>query len=372
MKKYISKSLALILSVSFAGTAVAQQAPRDPFSSSRNSNYDQNSNYEISPEVKKIIAESSPLDKYVTKEQFREIVEEVRTKSLAQQVIVVDTRDQAGCLKVYHNLMAKGWPANPEMCNLDMSNPYVSVTIGTEIDKESLTQEQKIFSADMFNHDGPSDRRKALYERTRNIAILSGGVVAAFASQDADSSGWDIKGLKENGAAHQVTEHWKNGPVRDKDGPFVNFVLHPISGSIYYQAARISGYSKMQSFGYSVLMSTFFWEYGVESLFETPSWNDLWATPVIGAIIGELFLQMYQKVEANDGEVLGSRKLGFGVKLLLNSAETLRPYINKLFGTKLLKSGRAGFNVSKCSSGSMANGDFKKDYCPFFTIEYKF
>ena len=354
MKKSILKSLALVLS--FSLSAQAQQ----------------NHSNEISPEVQKIIMESSPLDKYVTKEQFRQIVEEVKPKTLAQQVIVIDTRDQAGCQKMYNHLIAKGWPANSSMCAVDANSPYVSVTIGTEIDKESLTPEQKIFqnNPELFSNSGPSERRKALYERTRNIALLSGGVVAAFASQDQESSGWDIKGLKENGAVHQITEHWKNGPVRDKDGPFVNFVLHPISGSIYYQAARISGYSKMQSFGYSFLMSTFFWEYGVESLFETPSWNDLWATPIIGSLIGELFLQLYQKVEANDGEVLGSTKLGFGVKLLLNSAETLRPYINKIFGSQVLKSGRAGFSVAKC--GNSRSEDYRQNYCPFFTIEFKF
>lgn len=358
MKKNILKTFAVVLSLSFAA----------------HGNPAQQQQQEISPEVRKIIMESSPLDKWVSKEQFREIVQEVTSKKLAQQVIVVDTRDQAGCQKMYTHLVAKGWPANPSLCNLDPNNPYVSVTLGTEVNKDSLTPEQKIFqnNPNLFDNaaGGPSERRKALYERTRNIALLSGGVVAAFASQDQEDSGWDIQGLKDNGAVHQVKEHWKNGPVRDKDGPFVNFVLHPISGSIYYQAARISGYSRMQSFGYSFLMSTFFWEYGVESLFETPSWNDLWATPVIGSLIGELFLQLYQKVEANDGEVLGSRKLGFGAKLLLNSAETLRPYINKIFGSQVLKHGRAGFSVSKCRTGKP--GEVVQDYCPFFKIEYKF
>lgn len=325
---------------------------------------------EMSPEVKKIIMESSPLDKY--SDQIRIDVKAVTKKTLAQQVIVIDTRDLAGCQKMYTHLVSTGWPANPNLCALDVNNPFVSVTMGTEVNKNSLTPEQRVFqnNPNLFDYDGPSERRQALYERTRNIALLSGGVVAAFASQDEDSSGWDMKGLKENGAVHQISEHWKNGPVRDKDGAFVNYVLHPISGSIYYQAARISGYSKMQSFGYSFLMSTFFWEYGVESLFETPSWNDLWATPLLGSLLGELFLQLYQKVEANEGEVLGSSKLGFGVKLLLNSAETLRPYINRIFGLQVLKSGRAGFSVAKCRKGLSLN--YKEEYCPFFTIEFKF
>lgn len=365
MKKAFFKSFAAAMALTFSVSGVLAQAQLTPA---------ERQAQELSPEVKKIIAESSPLDRWVTKEQFQQIVKEVTAKTLAQQVIVVDTRDREGCYKMYTHLQAKGWPANPSMCNQDANNPYVSVTLGTEVTKDSLPREQQIFqnNPNLFKDDGePSQRRKDLYERTRNIALLSGGVVAAFASQDADSSGWDVKGLKENGLAHQVQDHWKKGPVRDKDGPFVNFVLHPISGSIYYQAARISGYSKLQSFGYSFLMSTFFWEYGVESAFEIPSWNDLWATPVIGSLIGELFLQLYQKVEANNGEVLGSRKLGFGAKLLLNSAETLRPYINKIFGTQVIKSGRAGFTMSNCNAGTDFNVGVKKEMCPFFTIEFK-
>ena len=356
MKKTVLKYFVIVMALTFSAHA-------------------QQNGHELSPEMQKIIAEASPLDRWVTKEQWKQIVKDVTTKNFAQQVIVVDTRKQKDCFAMYNHLQTKGWPADPSMCRQDTNNPYVAVTIGTDVTMDSLTPEQKIFqnNPDLFKGaNEPSERRKELYNRTRNIALLSGGVVAAFASQDADDSGWDSKGLKDNGPVHQVREHWKSGPVRDKDGPFVNFVLHPVTGSIYYQAARISGYGKLQSFGYSFLMSTFFWEYGVESIFEIPSWNDLWATPVIGSLLGEAFLQLYQKVEANNGEVLGSRILGFGAKLLLNSAETLRPYINKIFGSQIIKSGSAGISMAKCHQGITHNQIAKQEMCPFFTIEFKF
>lgn len=140
---------------------------------------------EISPEVQKIIAETSPLDRWVTKEQWKQIVKDVMTKNYAQQVIVVDTRNQGDCFAMYNHLQAKGWPANPTMCNQDPNNPYVAVTLGTDVTKESLTPEQKLFqnNPDLFRDTNePSARRKELYNRTRNIALLSGGVVAAFAA----------------------------------------------------------------------------------------------------------------------------------------------------------------------------------------------
>lgn len=329
----------------------------------------------ISAEAQAIINNYSPLDRYVTKEQFQKIVKDIETKKMAQQIIVVDTRDQAGCLKMYRHLLAMGWPAHANMCDHDANNPYMSLMLGSEVTEESLTPVQKAFqdNPDLFKKSGPSDRRKALYERTRNIAVLSGGIVAAFAAQEEEESGWDMQGLKDNGVENQVKKHWREGPVQDQDGPFVNFVLHPIAGSIYYQAARISGYGKRQSFGYSFFMSLLFWEYGVESVFETPSWNDIWATPIIGSLIGELFLKLYNDIEAHDGQVMGSSKLGFVAKMFLNSAETLRPYINKIFKSRFIKEGKTSITAAKCDDTQpQETVDRGDQYCPFLLYEFKF
>lgn len=88
---------------------------------------------EISPEVKKIIAESSVLDRWVTKEQWQQIVKEVATNPGSEKVIVVDTRDQQNCIGVFNQLRTEGWPAEESMCAQDQAKPHVAVSVGVKL-----------------------------------------------------------------------------------------------------------------------------------------------------------------------------------------------------------------------------------------------
>ena len=90
---------------------------------------------EASPEVKKIIAESSILDRYVTKEQWKQIVKEVSTTPGSEKVIVVDTRDQQNCFGVFNQLRAEGWAAEESMCEQDLSKPHVAISVGAKLAK---------------------------------------------------------------------------------------------------------------------------------------------------------------------------------------------------------------------------------------------
>jgi hypothetical protein len=90
----------------------------------------------------------------------------------------------------------------------------------------------------------------------------------------------------------------------------MNYIIHPWAGGVYYMTARGSGYKRWESFTYSVLMSTFFWEYGVESFAEIPSIQDLIITPVIGSIIGEGFFIAKGKIIQNERRILNSKFLG--------------------------------------------------------------
>ncbi len=80
------------------------------------------------------------------------------------------------------------------------------------------------------------------------------------------------------------------GPRVDEDGVVLNYVMHPYFGAIYYMTARSSGFKAVESFMYSALMSTFFWEYGVEAFAEKPSTQDLILTPVLGSVMREGYL----------------------------------------------------------------------------------
>jgi hypothetical protein len=80
---------------------------------------------------------------------------------------------------------------------------------------------------------------------------------------------------------------WHNvqSPHWDKDSAAINYIGHPYFGSAYYTRARERGFGELDSFVYSALASAMY-EFGVESLFERPSYQDLIVTPVGGALIG--------------------------------------------------------------------------------------
>lgn len=78
-----------------------------------------------------------------------------------------------------------------------------------------------------------------------------------------------------------------SAPTWNDDDPWTtNYVAHPVMGSLLYTAARRSNYGPVGSFLFATAASTF-WEYGVESWFEQPSWPDLLVTSTSGALIGE-------------------------------------------------------------------------------------
>ena len=74
----------------------------------------------------------------------------------------------------------------------------------------------------------------------------------------------------------------------DKDNFVLNYVLHPYWGAAYHVRARERGYGRRGAFWYSVLLSTLY-EYGLESVFEHPSQQDIFVTPVIGSWLGGHF-----------------------------------------------------------------------------------
>jgi len=75
----------------------------------------------------------------------------------------------------------------------------------------------------------------------------------------------------------------------DKDRFGVNFLGHPYSGTLSFNAARSSGYSYFQSFPFSVAGSLM-WEYFGENT--RPSYNDIINTPVNGACLGEILYRL--------------------------------------------------------------------------------
>ncbi|WP_235853105.1 MULTISPECIES: DUF3943 domain-containing protein [Helicobacter] len=106
---------------------------------------------------------------------------------------------------------------------------------------------------------------------------------------------------------------WHNvllGPQFDGDLFIFNWVLHPYFGAIYYMQARVAGYCKRVCVFFTFMVSTFFWEYGLEAFVEIPSWQDLICTPTMGPLVGELFFGWTCGLQNHHKKIWGSKSLG--------------------------------------------------------------
>jgi hypothetical protein len=85
----------------------------------------------------------------------------------------------------------------------------------------------------------------------------------------------------------------KHGWEWDADRFGVNFIGHPHSGSVYFNAARSRGYSFWGSLPFAVAGSVQ-WEWFAENT--RPSKNDLINTPLSGAFLGEIFYRVSSNI----------------------------------------------------------------------------
>ncbi|NLS14034.1 DUF3943 domain-containing protein [Vibrio sp. SM6] len=157
-----------------------------------------------------------------------------------------------------------------------------------------------------------------LKEQTYTILGLSVATVGLMTMLPESITKWDDDARDISNLGSKWKDNVTAGPVWDEDEHFLNYIMHPYFGGVYYTAARHAGYDEFESFLYSATMSTFFWEYGVESFAEIPSWQDLFITPFFGAVVGEMMLDAEQNIVANRGQVWGSERLGSVSLFLLN------------------------------------------------------
>jgi hypothetical protein len=101
-------------------------------------------------------------------------------------------------------------------------------------------------------------------------------------------------------------ENYKNNlgkVVFDKDTPFWNWFVHPISGSQLYLYYRANGYNRVDSMALAFISSTLF-EFTIEIYTEPASIQDIYQTPVLGSILG-LGLENLSLWLLNSGHPIG-------------------------------------------------------------------
>lgn len=254
------------------------------------------------------------------------------------QKIVIDITDKKACQRVKDYILSQKFMASRhslEINNLcmeqqqDETDHFREITILGET-SEAYAEPYKMNFIDSAETD--------LAKETRNVAIMMAGAMGALWVLPEAITNWNKDGFD---ADHDIFEGYKKNvthkPVYDIDSNFINYVAHPFSGSVYYSIARNAGLSPLKSFGYSAFISTFFWEYGFEALIEKPSIQDLIITPVLGSLFGEIFYQWSLKIKQNNGQVLGSKKMGSVMLFLLSPGVEISKKINQFLGHELIQ-----------------------------------
>lgn len=134
--------------------------------------------------------------------------------------------------------------------------------------------------------------------------------IAALALMPEDFTNWNMAELREKSLFQRWKDNITTGPVWDHDDWAVNYIGHPVSGAWYYTMARNDGLTISESATFSMLMSTFLWEYGYEAFAEVPSIQDLIFTPLVGSLLGEGMFILEGKLDQQGGAVFGSKSLG--------------------------------------------------------------
>ncbi len=235
-------------------------------------------------------------------------------------VLTVDTRDEESCYQIAVTLRNEG-AIGPEefahFCDQDSNNPYVSVAVVGD------------YTTIGVNYSDLSERGQNLARQTRNFFVPAVGMMAILYALPRDFTGWERFNAGE--LADEYVSNVTEGPEIEDNKWYINWIGHPYSGAAYYVVARHAGFSRGESFAYSAFMSTFFWEYGVEAVSEVPSIQDLIITPTFGALLGEAFIAGEQRIRANGGQVLGSRRLGNVALNLMDPAGWILEQSNRVF-----------------------------------------
>ena len=192
--------------------------------------------------------------------------------------------------------------------------------------RETLLEAKRYESQWSFKASLPVNYQKT-YEDLVYLQLLSFTALLGIWFLPQDQSQWDHSEIEKRNPLKSWYDNVKDGPVYDEDKWWINYIGHSVVGAYYYTWARTNGLSAWESSVFNFLMSTFYWEYGVEAMFERPSKQDIIITPVLGSLLGEGFYQLHLMIVKNDGKVLGSKGLGAFFMTLLNPEGALADFL---------------------------------------------
>lgn len=213
---------------------------------------------------------------------------------------------------------------------------------GSLLDRGDVESAASTRRFSLFVTEGADSRR--LWSQTRLIFAPGLVAVGILYTMPSDVTGWD-----KDVMAGKWWDNVSRRPEWDKNHLAINYIGHAYFGGVYYQVARKSGYNQWDSFVYTTLMSTFFWEYGLEAFAERPSIQDLIYTPISGWLCGEWAYRAEQRILANGSQVLGSGLLGGFSLFFLDPVDHIGDWVNRLSGRDLVITGAVTLEVSQLS-----------------------
>jgi Domain of unknown function (DUF3943) len=171
--------------------------------------------------------------------------------------------------------------------------PYsnsIDLTIRRNPYTESYKADNKSFTSDLSDFTRSS---VVLYSAlwTERTFIAPGNFDRLFTtslpSYLHSISGWQgCEGTKaRNGRCAHPRRSFFKPPLNDGDSFRTNYVEHPFAGMTFYLYFRARGYDRMSSGLGSFMLSALF-EYTIEGWQQSPSFNDVIATPGLGVPIG--------------------------------------------------------------------------------------
>jgi hypothetical protein len=271
--------------------------------------------------------------------------------ALSAQANPVDLNHQPMDLSIHWDTYQLADAGDMEAMNKGSVDSSVALSFPKDINRSP-------YRITLFSPEEGEDGER-LFEQTMLIFALAPTLAYSMTFLPEDITGWD--GEDKGNLGDKWKDNVTGGAVWDDDDWYINYIGHPYFGGVYYQVARKSGYNQWNSFTYSALMSTFYWEYGVEAVMERPAIQDIVVTPVLGWVYGEWAHQKEKEIRADGGRALGSTFWGSTALFFLDPVDNIAIGLNKVFGKSFIKTGSMTVTQSPMNREVIAQNDLK-DY----------
>jgi len=191
--------------------------------------------------------------------------------------------------KVSRSEIDSVFPAKDRLPQIDTIKPQTEVAVNTN-EKErpqmrfadSLPRNKY---GDLLNDDRRYNPRYPLWKPAVEVV----GINTFIWSMDRFLLNANFSHIGPSTWGYNIHKGWE----WDDDRFGINFVGHPYSGTLYFNAARSQGYTYLQSVPFSAVGSLM-WEYFGENT--RPSYNDLINTTFNGEFLGEIFYRLSSNI----------------------------------------------------------------------------